>query len=222
MKLTDDLYAYPWTSMFENNCNSYLIGGDVMALVDPGLLVHFTELSRSMARDGLDTDDIKHVILTHCHPDHFEAVEHFVKNNDVTIYMSAEEAAFMEEIGKEFFPAFGLSAPEYRIDVFLEDGEIEIGGETFQVLITPGHSPGSACIYWPREKALFSGDVAFSQNVGRTDFPGGSGELLKESIEKISELDAEYLLPGHMEVVVGKENVEENFNLIKRGIFPYI
>ena len=222
MKLTDELFAYPWTSMFENNCNSYLIGGDVMALVDPGLLVHFTELSRSMARDGLDTDDIKHVILTHSHPDHFEAVERFIKKDDVTIYMSAEEAAFMEEIGKEFFPAFGLSVPEYRIDVFLEDGEIEIGGETFQVLITPGHSPGSACIYWPKKKALFSGDVAFSRNVGRTDFPGGSGELLKESIEKISGLDAEYLLPGHMEVVVGKENVEENFNLIKRGIFPYI
>jgi len=222
MKLTDDLYAYPWTSMFENNCNSYLIGGNVMALVDPGLLVHFTELSRSMARDGLDTDNIKHVILTHCHPDHFEAVARFIKNDDVTIYMSAEEATFMEDIGKEFFPAFGLPIPEYRIDVYLEDGEIEIGGETFQVLITPGHSPGSACIYWPEKKALFSGDVAFSRNVGRTDFPGGDGELLKESITKISGLDAEYMLPGHMEVVVGKGNVEENFNLIKRGIFPYI
>jgi glyoxylase-like metal-dependent hydrolase (beta-lactamase superfamily II) len=222
MKITDDLYSYQWTSMWENNCNSYYIGGEVKTLIDPGLLVFYPELVKNLSRDGLEPDDIQNVLLTHSHPDHFEAVERFLSIDGTKIYMSKEESDFMEEVGKKFYPAFGLNVPDYRIDVYLEEGELTIGGEQFDVYVTPGHSPGSICLYWPEKKALFSGDLIFSRNVGRTDFPGGSGNLLKESIERMSELDIEYLLPGHMEPVLGSENVKENFELIKRGVFPYL
>ena len=55
----------------------------------------------------------------------------------------------------------------------------------------------------------------FSQSIGRTDLPGGSGKQLKESISRLAELDVEVLCPGHGEVVVGREKVKKNFKLIK-------
>jgi len=64
--------------------------------------------------------------------------------------------------------------------------------------------------------------VIFNQNVGRTDFPGGSGALLKQSIRSLSDLEVEWLLPGHMEIIVGTENVQRNFQTVIRHIFPYI
>ena len=64
--------------------------------------------------------------------------------------------------------------------------------------------------------------MIFSESVGRTDFPGGSGELLKQSIEQLSTLDVEYLLPGHNEIVTGKNDVKRNFEFIKRAFFSYL
>jgi hydroxyacylglutathione hydrolase len=222
MKITENLFAYPWTSMWENNCNSYYVGSDAHLLIDPGLLMSFPELVKGLSRDGVDSETIQNVLITHSHPDHFEAIERFSDRPEVQILMTGQEARFMEEIGSTFYPAFGLDVPEYRIDRELEAGMIQLGTEEFEVIITPGHSPGSMCLYWPREKALFSGDLIFSRNVGRTDFPGGDGGLLKESIERISQLDIEYLLPGHMEIVAGGDEVKRNFDIVKKAVFPYL
>jgi glyoxylase-like metal-dependent hydrolase (beta-lactamase superfamily II) len=62
---------------------------------------------------------------------------------------------------------------------------------------TPGHSPGSATLYWPAQKALFTGDLIFKEGFGRTDLPGGDSATLKESIKRMAELDVELLLSGH-------------------------
>jgi glyoxylase-like metal-dependent hydrolase (beta-lactamase superfamily II) len=92
----------------------------------------------------------------------------------------------------------------------------------FQVIHAPGHSPGSICIYWPQEKTLITGDVLFYQGIGRTDLPGGNGQTLKESIKSLSRLDVEHLLPGHGEVVSGRELVKRNFSEVERVWFQYI
>ena len=84
----------------------------------------------------------------------------------------------------------------------------------------PGHSPGHVALYWPSKKALFAGDVVFSQNVGRTDFPGGDSRLLKESIRSLSKLDAEYMLAGHLGIVSGAKNVARNFQFVVDRVFP--
>ena len=86
------------------------------------------------------------------------------------------------------------------------------------VIETPGHSPGSLCFYWPWEKALFCGDVLFKDGIGRTDLPGGSGALLKKSIETLSTLDVEVLLPGHGDIIRGKEAVREKFQEYREKI----
>ncbi len=102
----------------------------------------------------------------------------------------------MQEIGGQFYQAFGLEMPELKVDFYLQEGELKLGSKTFQVIHTPGHSPGSISLYWQEKKALFTGDVIFPMGVGRTDFPGGDGNLLRESIERLAGLDAEFLLSG--------------------------
>ena len=88
-----------------------------------------------------------------------------------------------------------------------------------KVFLTPGHSPGSICLYLENDKILISGDVVFAGSVGRTDFPGGSSSLLRKSIDELSKLDVEYLVPGHStemgSVIAGKDNVRRNFYTVK-------
>ena len=221
MKIADNLYSYEWTNYYENNCNSFFIGGGVGALIDPGLKQYVPDLLRRMAADGIDAGDIRYIIDTHSHPDHFEGSAYF-EDQGIPIGLHEDEAAFLAGAGGELYELFGLPPPRVVVDLALSEGTAEFGGEEFQLLHVPGHSPGSIALYWPRMQALFPGDVIFNQNVGRTDFPGGSGALLKQSIRSLSDLEVEWLLPGHMEIIVGTENVQRNFQTVIRHIFPYI
>jgi glyoxylase-like metal-dependent hydrolase (beta-lactamase superfamily II) len=116
----------------------------------------------------------------------------------------------------------GLKVPQFEPFIYLVEGDLILGKErkiNLQVLHTPGHSPGSLSIYWPDNRVLISGDVVFYGGVGRTDFPGGSITLLKQSIEKLSKLEVDYLLPGHSTeyggIIEGKERVERNFQAVR-------
>jgi glyoxylase-like metal-dependent hydrolase (beta-lactamase superfamily II) len=133
-----------------------------------------------------------------------------------------EEEAYILEMGPYLARMLGIDMPEMSFDFFLEEGELLIGGERFQVLHTPGHSPGSVCLFWEEPKILFSGDVIFAQGVGRTDFPGGDGNLLKQSIRRCRALGAAMLMPGHGEPIYEADAVEKNFDMIERMYFDYI
>ena len=123
-----------------------------------------------------------------------------------------------EFVMKHLGPQMEFPKPAF----FLQEGDVKIGDSSLQVILTPGHSPGSICLYWSEKKALFTGDVIFNQSIGRTDLPGGSGKLLKESITRLAELDVEVLCPGHGDVVVGRENVKKNFKMVKDYWFNYL
>ncbi len=221
MKYAEDIYVYEWKDMFDNNCNSYYIGGSVQALIDPGLTCHVPSLLESMRFDGIRQTDIRHVINTHSHPDHFEGSESFAASG-IKIAMHGEEISFLNGEGGSLYGLFGLNRPKTAVDMILTDGKISLGDETFDVILIPGHSPGSIGLYWPDRKALFCGDVIFDRSVGRTDFPGGSGALLKESIRSLASLDVACLFPGHMGIVDGAEDVRRNFQIVIQQIFPYI
>ncbi|MGC8811812.1 MAG: MBL fold metallo-hydrolase, partial [bacterium] len=146
MKLDGDLYVYLWRGM-ENNCNSYLIKGTVPVLIDPGHQHLVKSLINRMEKDGNKMEDIKLLIATHAHPDHFEAVQIFSRAGVYTT-IHQEEEKFIMEVGREFYGAFGMEMPEYKIDFYLKEGELKLGNKTFQIFHTPGHSPGSISIYW--------------------------------------------------------------------------
>jgi hydroxyacylglutathione hydrolase len=221
MKLTDGLYAYPWTNPSANNANSYLIRSGQVVLVDPGHVAHLNLLFQSMRIDGIHEDTIQGVIATHVHPDHVEGLLAF-GNRPVWTAMGMKDETFMRESGGEMYRMMGTSAPNLRVDVLLKEGELTLSGEVFQVLETPGHSPGSVCIYWPSRKALFAGDVIFEMGVGRTDFPGGDGKALIQSIERLARLDAELILPGHGNPIVGRKRIERNYEIIRDTYFAYL
>ena len=223
MKVTDGVYAFPWTNMMENNCNTYVLEGETLILIDPGLKKYVPAVIDSMKNDGLNPDKISLIINTHSHPDHFDGNAYFIKNTpSVQITMHEEEEKFLDTVGKEFFSMFGLESPEVKIDFHTSVGEFKLKDLSLEIIHAPGHSPGSICIYWPEKETLISGDVVFNGSIGRTDFPGGSSKVLKESIEKISALNAKYLLPGHNEIVEGKEEIQKNFDFIKRAFFSYL
>ena len=221
MKLDTDLYAYIWKSSAENNCNSFFIGGDLPVIVDPGHQHLVKSLITLMEKDGNRFEDVRVIIATHGHPDHLEAIQTFARAG-VQVAMHEDEWKFLREVGGQFYRAMGVEMPDLKISFFLREGELKLGSKTFQVIHTPGHSPGSISLYWPEKKALFTGDVVFPMGVGRTDFPGGDGGLLRDSIERLSRLDAEYLLSGHGEVIKGRQNILRNFAYIRSNYYDYL
>jgi len=221
MKLDTDLYAYIWKSAAENNSNSFLIGGEMPVIIDPGHQHLVKNLIKLMEKDDNRFEDVRLIIATHGHPDHLEAIQTFARGG-VQVAIHEEEWKFLQEIGGQFYRAMGMEMPELKVSFFLKEGELKLGSKTFQVIHTPGHSPGSISLYWPEKKALFTGDVVFPMGVGRTDFPGGDGGLLRDSIERLSQLDAEYLLSGHGEVIKGRQNILRNFAYIRSNYYDYL
>ena len=213
MKVTNGLHAFIWRNPAANNCNTYLIHGSKKIIIDPGHQHLFGHVNKGLADLNLSLDQIDVVIVTHGHPDHIEAAQQF--ESPTLFAMSQIEHKFIKGIAGNY-----SKIPEP--DFFLGEGDLTIGDNTFQVIPAPGHSPGSVCLYWPEHKVLFTGDVIFNQGIGRTDLPGGNGSLLKESIQRISKLDVEYLLTGHGEIVAGVEAVQANFQTVENYWFNYL
>lgn len=216
MKICEDIYGYIWKDYHVNNCNSYLINGDIPILIDPGLAMFSEKLRTNMEADNISTEKIKMIILTHSHPDHIEAIANF---SNLKITLSKEEYQFLTNEGQQIYSLFGLNVPNFSVEFFLTEGDFNVGNKALKIFFTPGHSPGSICIYYPKKKVLFSGDLVFEEGVGRADFPGGDIEQLQRSIDLIAKLDIDYLLAGHGNIIEGKKQIQRNFEAIKNIIF---
>jgi len=242
-KLFDNLFCYIWSG-HSNNAHSYLFpnvlrGERSHVIVDPGFVVNETyedclnSLIDAMGHDGFKLEDIGLIINTHTHPDHCQATETIVersartdgkgKINKAIVALHKEADDYYKVAGERMFNMFGMKVVKLDPLIYLAEGDLSLGRDDKQVNLTvihtPGHSPGSICLYWPDKKVLVTGDLVFNGSVGRTDFPGSSITTLKQSIERVSQLDVEYLLPGHStemgSVVEGKRRVEQNFRAIK-------
>ncbi len=213
MEIFSGLYAFIWQDYTENNCNSYLITGKKNILIDPGHLHLFGHVTRGLNAAKLPLEKIDVVIVTHGHPDHMEAIAKLEK--PTLLAMNRAEHEFIRKLAGHY-----IRIPEP--DFFIGEGDLTIGEHRFEVMVTPGHTPASICLYWPEKKALFTGDVVFAQGIGRTDLPGGSGKQLKESIKRLAALDVEYLFSGHGNIVSGRKAVQENFQIIEKHWFGYL
>lgn len=219
MKIFDGLHAFMWDNPQANNCNTFLIDRDKKILVDPGHRHLFGHVHGGLYTLSLDPQDIDLVIITHGHPDHMEAVKIFAGTSTL-IAVPAIEMDYIRNMPPHLTSALGVA--DFEPDILLREGDLQVGNLDLKVIHTPGHSPGSICLYWPEAKVLITGDVVFYQGIGRTDIPGGDGKKLKESINRISRIDADYLLTGHGDIVPGRELVKANFEEIKRIWFSYL
>jgi glyoxylase-like metal-dependent hydrolase (beta-lactamase superfamily II) len=221
MKVVNNIHAFIWQSMTANNCNSYLIDGPTRVLIDPGHRAMFDHVERGLKELNIAADDIDVIICTHGHPDHLESVQSF-KGNKTLFALHETEWRWIETVGRQMVTALGVDMDAITPDFFLQEGDLSLGEIDMSVFHTPGHSPGSACLYLPDQKVLFTGDVVFKEGLGRTDLPGGDGEKLKESIKRLENLDVDWLLSGHGDVISGAEEVKANFKEIEQYWFNYI
>lgn len=151
--------------------------------------------------DYLEKNQLKPVaiLLTHGHFDHVMAAEQLRTKLDIPIYAAEEEKQLLSDSMMNLSAQFGASV-SIKADEWLNDGqELSLLGQTVRCILTPGHTSGGMCYYFPKEGILFSGDTLFQESVGRTDFPTGSGRQLIQSIrERLFCLpEAVRVYPGH-------------------------
>lgn len=219
MKLNDYIYYYPESGMID--CNTYLVKDERAIIIDTGFDRNLPVLIDAIKRDGIDPNKTDLIVNTHLHLDHIWANNEFKAAYGGRMEMAPIQKEHYKTSAHDAARFFGIEPIDITEDGFFDE-TIDLGNISLEVIQTPGHSPDSLCFYCPECKALISGDLIFDHNTGRSDLPGGNGTILKQSIENVSELEIELLLPGHMGFVEGKAQVEENFDFVRRNVFPML
>jgi hydroxyacylglutathione hydrolase len=153
-------------------------------IIDPGC--YFTAEEEKLLQ-FITENELKpmKLINTHCHLDHVFGNKWVHKKFDLELHLHP-----LEEKVLAFAPTsgqmWGLNFENYSGPLhFINDGDIiELGNDKFEVILAPGHSPGSICFYCKEQNFLIGGDVLFYESIGRTDLPGGDHETLLKSIRE--------------------------------------
>lgn len=193
--------------------NVYLVMDKRPILVDAGMMAGPTLKN---IKKFIDPARIELIVLTHCHHDHSGAAPALKEATGARLMLSEKEVGCVGDELASVAYLFGQQAPEYKVDETLKEGMVlDIGDWQLEVMETPGHSPGSLCLYERNEKVLFSGDTVFPDgNIGRTDMFGGSTEELVRSIQRLTELDVKTMYPGHMDIT--SQNVNRQIQMSLR------
>lgn len=132
------------------------------------------------------------VMLTHGHFDHVGAADAVAEETGAAVYMNAADDA------KNISSAhFNYTLPETG-HYYAGGDVIELAGLSFEIIATPGHTPGGVTIKC--ENALFVGDTLFKGSCGRTDLDGGDPQTELASIKTLCSLEGDYeVYPGHMD-----------------------
>ena len=191
---------------YDSNC--YLINKNT--LVDTGAGQNKDYLFSKLRENGVEPGDIEFVVNTHCHFDHIGG-NYFFPNAKIAVHrhdaVSMRNKDTLGTGGNAFVFENGANS---RVDIELEDGD-EIAG--FKVIHTPGHTSGGICL-WDGEN-LISGDTIFAGGgVGRMDI-GGDYQDMKNSVEKLLDLDVKNIYPGHGPIVEknGKEHIKMSYSM---------
>jgi len=178
--------------------NCYIVGSSSTKegmIIDPG--AEAGNILRTVQQMGLS---VSLIVITHAHIDHIDALRAVKERTNAQFAIHEAEKELLSAAPMRMLIPLGLtpfkSPPQP--DRLLKDGDrIDVGDLHFEVLHTPGHSPGGICL--SGHGVVFSGDTLFNFGIGRTDFPGGSHERLMKSIrEKLMVLPDETIVyPGH-------------------------
>jgi glyoxylase-like metal-dependent hydrolase (beta-lactamase superfamily II) len=195
-------------------CNCSIFGDETSreaVVIDPG--DNIREILAILARHGLA---VKTIIITHAHIDHIGGAAKLKKVTGAPVYMNESDAVLYDHLDMQA-DWLGIPTPDRtEIDTPARDGDlVGAAGMEFTVFHTPGHTPGSICLWMPAEQKLIAGDTLFRDSIGRTDLPGGDGRKILASIrEKLFPLpDDTHVIPGHgPSTTMGREK-ELNFLL---------
>ena len=198
-------------------CNCSILGDEntrEAIVVDPGDNVG--GITNVLERHRLR---VKAIVITHAHIDHIGGAAKLKQTTAAPVYMNEKDLVILDQLNIQA-AWIGVEPPEKpEIDVKLREGDsIVLAEQVFDVLDTPGHTPGSISLHIPNQKKLIAGDTLFRDSIGRTDLPGGDARRILVSIkEKLLALDDQTIvIPGHgPETTIGRER---ELNYFLRGL----
>ena len=179
-------------------CNCSIFGDEEKRealVIDPG--DDIPEIQAILKRHQLD---VGRIVFTHAHFDHIGRASQLKAATGAPTFMHESEMPVWETLPQQAAWMGGPPPEQVAIDNFIEEGDtISFGGAEFQVLFTPGHSPGSISLYIPSENKIVGGDVLFQGSVGRTDLPGADHQTLLNSLKTrfLPLDDSVTVIPGH-------------------------
>jgi len=176
--------------------NCYILkSGAELAVVDPGgdaemILAKVTELAGT----------VKYVVNTHGHIDHIAANREVIDATGAQLLIHELDAKLLAHPDGNLSSLMGMRLTSPAPNRLLKEGDkIVVGEDEMTVLHTPGHTPGGICLLG--SDYVFTGDTLFVDSIGRTDFPGGSNELMQASLDRLQTVLPKdtMLYPGHGE-----------------------
>ena len=176
--------------------NCYVVADEderVGAILDPG-----DEPERIMTVVDRMGIDVVYLINTHGHVDHIGANQAVKSKADVPLMIHSADAEMLISPSMNLSTLMGIEVVSPPADRVLEEGDTLMFGDVrLEVVHTPGHSPGSICLFG--DGVVFSGDTLFFDSIGRTDFPGSSyGDIISSIREVLVPLSDDITLyPGH-------------------------
>ncbi len=174
--------------------NCYIVhNAGESAVVDPG----FDDpepLLEALNTHGLR---VRYILNTHGHFDHTIGNARLQLPEAQLAIHPADRQLLLSGGGLAQFGLPEIASPEPALDL-VEETPLTLGTLHIKVLHTPGHTPGSVCLYIPETGDVLTGDTLFAGAVGRTDLPGGDARQLTQSLRKLLQLPAETRVhPGH-------------------------
>ena len=177
--------------------NCYLVRAEESrraVIIDPA--ANSKRLLAALEEQGLTLEAI---LLTHAHFDHIGALKNLRAATNARVYIGEADKDDPSHMCHDLLT---------YTDTYQDGDTVAAGGLTFQVLSTPGHTPGHVSLYAPQAKAVFTGDTLFRESIGRTDLPGGDYSWIMRSILDILLPlgDEVHVYPGHgPESTIGHE-----------------
>jgi glyoxylase-like metal-dependent hydrolase (beta-lactamase superfamily II) len=149
----------------------------------------------------------KALLLTHSHWDHIADAAAIRDKYDLPVYIHPLDTKNLEKPGSDGLPCWIHIDPVTPTNLIEEGDAISIGDLKFQVIHTPGHTPGGVCFYCPEEKTLISGDTLFKGSIGNLSFATARPSLMWPSLAKLALLPPDTkVYPGHGEsTTIGNE-----------------
>lgn len=189
---------------YENDENTYILTSDgETAVIDPGI-------------KNIKIDNLKYIILTHCHYDHIEGLRELKEKTGAYVVFSKTGSSNLNDGYTNLSEMVYGKNIGIEPDILVSDGDkIRLGGDELLCIETPGHTSCGMSYLW--EDNLFSGDTLFKNSIGRTDLPTGSFSVLKGSLKnKIYTLSENIkVYPGHGDITdIG---YEKKYNSFVRG-----